>query len=521
MRDDFAEVLATTKWKPSAFSELVFGTPLHGGQRRYTRNARADVNFLLPGNSWGKTEFICRFMTWLAWWKHSGAPPADMEAWLAQQWKGLIASYTYPVAKESFERFKNHHRNREELRFITQKVIESDPVYVELTNGSRIDWGSLDGEGRLVEAARRQAVAVDEAGHIPDLSSTFDNILFPRTLGVGGRIHLLGTPKAHSDPYLLEVFEKGRDGRDPFYYSQEGSVFENEYWPESEKVRLLKNPRYVKGWAPCVDETTCDFGLCWKGEPAPDDAGRWHPVLTPIGGQVALGRFVIAGGYFFNRPHVARMFTGDWDHVWHDDTHMEAVEEGKGPVGQKVKVPALPNRLYLGAFDLGGNKARKRGTKGSDPTVGFVIDYTERPWRIVYYRYIEGGAMDWDQKYQVMSDVFTTYPMPYLLIDSTGTVDSVTEALQSRGVEVEGVQLGGNGGKKFDMLRNLQLCTELEWSGSMGVLRSPLIPKLKHELDHYVLPDDHIVQDHVMALAMLCHHIAQWEMPDAISGDVY
>ena len=52
---------------------------------------------------------------------------------------------------------------------------------------------------------------MDEAGHIPDLSYTFDNILFPRTMGVGGQIHLFGTPKAHSDPYLLEVYEKGKD----------------------------------------------------------------------------------------------------------------------------------------------------------------------------------------------------------------------------------------------------------------------------------------------------------------------
>jgi hypothetical protein len=119
-----------------------------------------------------------------------------------------------------------------------------------------------------------------------------------------------------------------------------------------------------------------------------------------------------------------------------------------------------------------------------------------------------------------MAEAFHTYEMPYLCIDATGTVDSVQEALQDRGVEVEGIHFGGSSSKKFDMLRNLQLVMELEWDGSKGVLRSPLIDRLKHELDHYILPDDDIQQDCVMALAMVCHQIAQWELPAPVFGDV-
>jgi hypothetical protein len=120
-----------------------------------------------------------------------------------------------------------------------------------------------------------------------------------------------------------------------------------------------------------------------------------------------------------------------------------------------------------------------------------------------------------------MAEVWKGYPSPYLLIDATGQIDSVAEALQSRGIEVEGIHFGGNTSKKFDMLQNLRVCTEMEWSGARGLLRSPLIPGLKYELDHYVLPDDHIRQDRVMALAMAVSHIVQWEMPAAISGNVF
>lgn len=496
---DFPQRLAATAGDPAAFATLVFGDGLHAGQRRYAESATAQVNFLLPGNSWGKTAFIERFAVYLAWFKLSDKTPKNFQEWIEQSWKGLVASYNYGIAKESFDRLLTAHKNRPELQALVTRIVHSDPARIEFANGAVLDWGSLDGQGKLVEAARRQVILVDEAGHIPDLSYTFDNILYPRTMGVGGRIHLLGTPKAHSDPYLLEIYEKGKDGKDPFYYSQSGSVLENEFWPEEERERVLANPRYVTGWDPCTDGESCAAAVCRNGE---------HPRLTQMGSQVILGAFVLAGGYFFNRFHTARLFTGDYPVIWEGDTHFH-VEPEKG-------------HMYMGAFDLGGNKLRRRKKgRGSDPTVGFIIDYTARPWQIACFDYIEGGSADWQDKYELMARRFHDYPMPYLLIDSTGQIDSVSEALQDRGVEVEGIHFGGASSKKFDMLRALQLALEMEWSGERGLLRSPPIPRLKHELDHYVIPDDDIVQDCVMALAMTASHIMQWELPAAISGEVY
>lgn len=521
--DDFMAQLAECREDPSRFSELVFGTPLHSGQRRYAEAATHQVNFLLPGNSYGKTEFILRFVVWLAWFKHSDYPVTNFQDWLQKTWKGLVASYNYPIAKESFERALAAHNSRPEFRALVKHISKADPSRVELTNGAIIDWGSLDGQGKLVEAARRQVILVDEVGHIPDLSATFDNILFPRTMGVGGRIHLLGTMKATSDPYLLEVSEKGRDGTDPFYYSQSGSVFENEFWPDAEKERVLANPRYVSGWEPCPEAGRSNRQAVGTsdGTDVPDKGceeldcvlregleGFQHPIMTPIGRQVIKGHAIIAGGFLFNRFHIARMFTEGPEVEWYGEKHFHtAPREG---------------RQYLGAFDLGGNRLRSKGSrKGSDATVGFVIDYTDRPWQIVRFDYIEGGDADWQDKYDLMAEVYATYPMPYLLIDSTGQIDSVTEALQDRGVEVEGVHFGGSGNKKFDMLRGLQLALELEWDGTRGVLRSPLIPVLKRELEQYVLPDTHIQQDCVMALAMVVDAIAEWELPSAVAGEVY
>lgn len=524
------ERLAETRDDPNAFSELVFGTPLHSGQRSYADNAHGDVNFCLPGNSWGKTEFIVRYAAWMCWWKHCPAVDEmvlDENAWetyWAHPYKGLIASYNYPIAKESWDRFLTHMKNREELQCLVASKQSSDPVRLTFTNGAVLDWGSLDGQGKLVEAARRQFIMVDEAGHIPDLSYTFDSILFPRTMGVGGVVHLLGTPKAHSDPYLLEVYEKGKDGGDGFYYSHSGSVLENEYWSDQERRRVLRNPRYVVGWTECDGCTDhLKDSVC-----LPDYGG--HPVLTQMGRQVILGAFVIAGGYFFNRGHVQRLFTGQYEVKWQGENHfcipyvdrvVEEEDELSGWVHERRRRMPPGNRLYAAAFDLGGNKPKTKKHRGSDPTVGFVVDYTERPWRIVRYDFIEGGDMDWEQKYELMAKVYRDFELPYLLIDATGQADSVVEALQLRGVHVEGVQFGGAGQRKYNMLRNLQLVFEMNWGESEGALRSPLVEGLKYELDHYVLPDDDIRQDRVMALAMVCHEIAQWELPAPQAGEFY
>lgn len=501
----FMAALAQTYGDPSAFSELVFGTRLHAGQRRYSESAVADLNFLLPGNSWGKTEFLLRFALYTAWFKEGPLRPLDFNGWMTEPYNVLLASYEYDTIGESLTRLERYKNNNEKVACLIKGLTTSPRGHIELANGAVIDFGTLKDNGKHVEATRYNQIFVDEAGHIPDISYTYDSVLFPRTMGVAGRIHFIGTPKPHSDPYLLEIFEKGKDGKDPFYFSYSGSVLENEFWTDDERARVFRNPRYVKGWREVSDDE--DLGILRQA--VRDIDGVPHaPLLTPMGRQVILGEFIIAGGYFFNRFHVARVF--EWDGQepdWHDESFSFPYAEG---------------RLYAGAFDLAGNKLKKkRKGKGSDPTVGIVIDYTDKPWRLVAFYYIRGGDADWEDKYRLMAEVYTTYHLPYLLIDATGNVDSVQEALQNRGVEVEGVQFGGSSSKKLDMLRNLQLCTEMEWDGTRGVLRSPLIPQLKYELDHYILPDDEITQDCVMTLAMVANEIAQYELPASASGEVY
>ncbi len=495
------EDLAATENDPNAFSLLIFGTELHDGQKRYDAEHNGQVNFLLPGNSWGKTEFITRYVMWRAWFKKGTGPYDDFQSWLEQKYQMLIASYEYDVAQESFDRLSQYRKNRPQLDALIARLVESD-YEMDLTNGTHVDWGSLGEKGKHVEAKRYNDIFVDEVGHIPDLSGTYDNILYPRTMGVGGIIHFFGTPKEYSDPYLLEIYEKGKDGGDGFYFSQSGSVLENQFWPKDEAERVLKNPRYVHGWVPCPDPDDCTYGICREGQ---------HPKLTPVGRQVLLGEFTLAGSLFFNRFHLTRMF------AW-----LPEYGEPKWVGEDHFAIPYEQGHLYHAAFDLGGNKPRKKNSrKGSDATVGLVVDYTTKPWRVVRYDYIQGGDADWEDKYTLMQAIYEEYHLPYLTIDSTGQTDSIQEALYNRGVEVEGVHFGGTGNKKFDMLRNTQLIMELEWGTERGALRCPPIPRMRHELEHYLLPDEGIVQDTVMTLAMVCQQVAFYELPDPTAGEVY
>ena len=503
--------LAGTKGDPSAFSELVFGTRYHQGQKEYAENAVADVNLLIPGNSWGKTEFIVRQAFYEAWFKIGPNTPDNFEDWFNQTDNTLLASFEYDTIGEEYDRFCKYENSRPEVKALISRNVASPHPTIELTNGSVIDFGSLKDQGRHVEATRYNRIFVDEAGHIPDVSYTYDSVLYPRTMGVSGRIHLVGTPKPHSDPFLLEIFEKGKRGDDPFYFSKQGAVLENEFWTQAERDRVLRNPRYVKGWRPVEHDEA--LGVLEKAVTDVDGVPS-VPILTPMGKQVILGAFVIAGGYFFNRFYVARMFE------WEDDENLYGEPEFNG---DSFTFAPRKDRFYMGAFDLAGNKRKLKGRKGrgSDPTVGFVIDHTTRPWHIVRFDYIPGGDADWEDKYRLMKQVYLDFKLPLLLIDATGNVDSVQEALQNRGVEVDGIQFGGSSNKKFDMLRNLQLATEMEWDGIRGLLRSIPIPQLKYELDHYIIPDDEIVQDCVMALAMVVHELVLSDLPPSFAGEVY
>ena len=489
-----------TKEGVEEFNLLVFGgkvcedgvvRSLHDGQLDFITNATAQVNLLSPGNAWGKTEYIARESVRRCWRK-TGLSFHNAQDWIYADYRGLIASFEYGIAGESFQRLIQLYKAGGNFSRLVANVWAAEGSQkILFKNGSILDFGSLKDNGKHVEATRRNFIFVDEVGQIPDFETCYNDVLYARTMAVGGVIFLIGTPKPTTDPFVYHIFNLGVDGTDPMYFAREGDTLkENQFITEHEKARIRKNPKFFN-----------------------HDA-----TLTTLGKQVIQGKFILAGGLFFNRPRVARMFTGTLDMPYY----------GPNDDPEKRK-KYMASRTYLVAWDLGGRK------KKSDATVCHVWDVTQPPFYAVEVRSLDGLDADWQEKYDQIEQTYKTYRPSYVLIDVTGsTKDSIAEELEKRGVPVEGVQFGGaQGGKKYNMLRSLQLAMEMEckeeWVDEEGIARirptqgmirypspdiHPDLAAVKKQFDFYVLKDEHLTQDHVMCAAMLAHEALQSIVPD-------
>jgi hypothetical protein len=466
------------------FNQLVFGTPLHDGQLRVALGSRKQTNLISPGNSWGKTEFIAREAVRYCWLKlvHGDQFTSPRE-WLERDYRALVCSYQFDVAKESFHRLDQRNDQGGVLAQLVKRIVTKDPPKVEFMNGSVLDFGSLDQGGRHVEATRRQAIWVDEVGHIPDFRDIYRSILFPRTIGVRGIIWLLGTPKPSTDPWLYEVAMQGAE-QDGYYSFYEASSYENTYWPEDERQRVEANPELFNR----------------------------DGSLTPMGRQVVEGKFILAGGLFFSRPHILRMFRGT------HEFYVPGLEVE--PSGETYRTP----HLAVTAWDVAGSK------KTADATVGVTLDLDVRPWRVSRLEHLPGGSVDWAGKYDFIHQCWEEDESYAVGVDVTGpSADSISEELMNRGLPIEPIHFGGQTSKKYDMLRNLQSRMEtgdddLDGNPFRGWLRFPDVkthPELeerKKEFDFYRLDDAKLITDTVMATAMAVKLASDLVLPDPMFG---
>jgi len=460
------------------------------GQVDFSVQATKPINLLSPGNSWGKTEHIARDILMRAWYKldldHRGMwwleGDESWDEWERMDWRGLVCSFQYKTARESFERIVQWYERSDPIAAIIDSHSTTNPAWVKLRNGAVIDWGSLDEGGKHVEATRRRNIKVDEAGLIPDMRGIHGNILNPRTLGVAGKSDWYGTPKPATDEFVFEVFEAGQEPDHPRYFSAEGDARDNPFWPESDRARVMADPELVN---------------------------QHDGSFTPLGRQVILGQFAQAGRKWFLRRAVWEMFTGA--HSWY--------------VAQPTRIH-LPGRkdeyrrpLVFQAWDLGGSRP------GGDATVGLtgVVHPGVLPYRVIDMDYIEAGDADWKQKYDRIEAAFKKHHPQQVAVDVTGpTADAVQEELERRQLPIEGIHFGGSSAKKHDMVRGLQADIEARWDydevTEEGVQRKQVLGKWRWpDPEHYMnlvdrrtefyryrYPDDKkLRQDTVMAMGML------------------
>ncbi len=198
--------------------------------------------------------------------------------------------------------------------------------------------------------------------------------------------------------------------------------------------------------------------------------------------QIVFGKFIDTAEMMF-ASRVGLLFS--------DDLEVEECEKG---------------HRYLEGWDL----ARGRKGEHSDQTVGYRIDITKKPYRIVkrwafqlpwtekereninaeFGQEIEKSSIEREIRnshYESDADIY---------IDSTGVGDALYGILQDIVKPLD-----FRGGRKDLILDNLQVVID------NGLLQSPFIPALADEMTVYQRDDKNLETDNVMALAIACSAI--------------
>lgn len=149
--------------------------------------------------------------------------------------------------------------------------------------------------------------------------------------------------------------------------------------------------------------------------------------------------------------------------------------------------PAEPGCKYMKAWDIGRHQ---------DAAVGIVINMDATPLEVVHYRRLRGVPYPMTQKF--IEQIHAAYPGP-TKIEQNGPGEAVAENLNFRQDDRTGWAVVPTTGKsKPRMLEALQLALE-----QLGIIWSEdEWPQLAAEIRGYQIPDDAIVQDSVMTLAI-------------------
>lgn len=163
--------------------------------------------------------------------------------------------------------------------------------------------------------------------------------------------------------------------------------------------------------------------------------------------------------------------------------------------------PELDHDYVIG-WDLGTSATRAHGRNA---TVGFVLDITRRPWRVVGYRretqatypLIINWIQEWQQRYGNRGQSHAQ-----TVIDSTGSGNVVEQILQEEhNMNVDGATF--TTASKPDIINAGQVCLDRGW------VVMPPIRQVIDEFSAYELRDKMIVQDCVMGLCVALHRARQ------------
>lgn len=476
------------------FAEKILGLPVgyHKGQVEWFKQSNRQINILRPGNKWGKSLAAAIKHLW-----HAATKPLldDMrpEDKLKAKYDTLNFGPGYEQAREVLrvardivqgnilipaefrDQWGVYNKSFFKDWFIVEDRADATVLpFLKFATGTTLYGRSYDEMGSAFKMKALAFISGDECADVQELWTFTNGTLLPRLSTFrGGRLDYYGTPQPEGYDYqkMIEVAEEDMKRKnweeDGVFYTQKGSMYDNPFLPKET----------IEGFEKIMD-----------------------PIMRE---QVIRGEFVETGEKYFGFERV--------QHAVNKELQIQELGE--------------PNHKYITSADFAGGESA-----WADHTVILTIDYTDRPYKVVYFKRFKGGEIPIPMQYQLVRDVKQRFP-GQLIIDSSALGGKNAMAFLS---DVQPVSADfkpmGNSSYKAEMLaatkimfdggddelfrRNREKNYEGDWvdmNPNWGLIRIPDIPVLIRELQNYKLDDNAISTDCVMALGMALHwlHLRQ------------
>lgn len=440
-------------------------TPEHGWP--YHRTA------FVSGNQVGKSVAVAIFNLWAASYK-IGLDPSDPQRWLDTPFYGFHVapdqSQAYIPLVDIELLVKGAHpaqaRTGRPCHFPEGLVqfheIDNHRGFSTLT-GSSVQFRNTDQKAKALQGRRAHYISFDEAAFENHLKAVIDEALSMRLISTGGVLAMVSTPDGLNDWW--EIVQGIQDRAQPH-------ATEDRVWIGEDEALV---------WGHISDNV--GFGIS-----AEEAARKERELPEETKEQQLRGAFL--------EPREAFFVPSDQVlHAFKRDIHAEQ--------------PAVQGHRYVIFWDP---------SISSDPTAGYVVDTTKKPWRVTQ-EFHEAKPRGFTWLLNKMRDVHSLHQLPIrdeLALgrslnsvvtgyDATSMGGAIFKEALSSLKPSKALEFSGSPGKKLDILGNLRAAL------LKGELLIPdELVGLKREILNYRIDDKDIQQDRVMALAGAVHIAARY-----------
>lgn len=460
MTPDLGDLLARGR-DPVFFAESILGVRLNPAQRRWFRlhTPTADGGWPfhttahVSGNQTGKSLGVAILVLWATTYK-IGLDFTDPKRWLEQPY------YWFHVAPQQAQAYiplgdiellvkGAHPAQVNECHFpeslVTFTTIETGYRGFTTITGAVCQFRTTDERAKALQGRRAHGITFDEAAFENHLIAVINEALAMRLISTGGPLILVSTPDG-----LNEFFEVVEDIRH----------------------RAQPVPNEVRVWtgddvALLVSHTSDNVGYGLPAEEFERKKAQLQATAEGTIDQQLEGAFLEPQEAFFV-PH--EMVT-------------------KAFVDIPEYVPPLKDHRYISFWDP---------SISSDPTAGYVLDVSSKPWRVVqevWERKPLGFVPLLSRIREIHADR-NTVGRCMTGYDATSMGGAIFREALANVKPSKALEFGGASGFKLDVLGNLRAAI---LNGDLLIPDSMV--GLKREILNYRLDDKKIQQDRVMALA--------------------